>query len=296
MDFPLISWSGASLDRCLAQHGDSPAHGGIIEWMSSGGPDLFVVCKSCHSEVSPYITECPYCGARLRKRAPKLDKEGRIADKRGRRAAKRPKAPRPSLGRLRTGEIPGIRGEDHRPWATIVVCVASLVVLVLMRSTLEVRLLVHLAVFPGLDDSPYRWLTASLLYSNTGYAFVAIGGVALFGWLLERRHGLVVVAVLMVLASAAGMALTDSLGSDPAIGGNSVALALVIAWAIPEVREWRAGEEFEGDLLGALVFAVVIAVVPAFVPEASWLAGLGGLVAGLVVGTGLDAVSRRRAT
>ena len=37
-------------------------------------PDLFVVCKNCQAEVSPYITECPYCGTRLRKRAPKIDR------------------------------------------------------------------------------------------------------------------------------------------------------------------------------------------------------------------------------
>ena len=38
------------------------------------GADLFVICKKCGSEVSPYVTECPYCGTRLRKRAPKLDR------------------------------------------------------------------------------------------------------------------------------------------------------------------------------------------------------------------------------
>ncbi|MGH2903306.1 MAG: zinc-ribbon domain-containing protein, partial [Solirubrobacteraceae bacterium] len=38
----------------------------------SSTPDLFVVCKQCGSEVSPYITECPYCGHRLRRRAPDL--------------------------------------------------------------------------------------------------------------------------------------------------------------------------------------------------------------------------------
>ncbi|MEA2190098.1 MAG: hypothetical protein QOI73_219, partial [Solirubrobacteraceae bacterium] len=37
-------------------------------------PDLFVVCKNCNAEVSPYITECPYCGMRLRKRAPKIER------------------------------------------------------------------------------------------------------------------------------------------------------------------------------------------------------------------------------
>ena len=41
----------------------------------SSAPDLFVVCKQCGSEVSPYITECPYCGHRLRRRAPDLPRE-----------------------------------------------------------------------------------------------------------------------------------------------------------------------------------------------------------------------------
>ncbi|HKQ17096.1 MAG TPA: zinc-ribbon domain-containing protein, partial [Solirubrobacterales bacterium] len=39
-------------------------------------PELSVVCRSCGSEVSPYVTECPYCGHRIRKRAPKLEREG----------------------------------------------------------------------------------------------------------------------------------------------------------------------------------------------------------------------------
>ena len=39
-------------------------------------PELSVVCRNCGSEVSPYVTECPYCGQRLRKRAPKLQREG----------------------------------------------------------------------------------------------------------------------------------------------------------------------------------------------------------------------------
>src|SRR3954471_18818694 len=94
--------------------------------MSSGGPDLFVVCKSCQSEVSPYITECPYCGARLRKRAPKLDRHGRP------QAPRRP--PRPSLGRLRPGEIPGIRADTNRPWATLLAVAVSLAGLILWRS------------------------------------------------------------------------------------------------------------------------------------------------------------------
>src|SRR3979490_2687845 len=97
--------------------------------MSTGNPELFVVCKSCGSEVSPYITECPYCGNRLRKRAPKIDRDGRVAEKPRRRP------PTPSLGRLKSGEIPGIRG-DSRPYGALTIVLASLAGCLLWRTSL----------------------------------------------------------------------------------------------------------------------------------------------------------------
>src|SRR4249919_1935314 len=53
---------------------DGPSRQGYPRGMSS--PELSVVCRSCGEEVSPYVTECPYCGTRLRKRAPKLELRG----------------------------------------------------------------------------------------------------------------------------------------------------------------------------------------------------------------------------
>ena len=41
-------------------------------FVSPGPPDLFVVCKNCQAEVSPYITECPYCGNRSVKLVPAI--------------------------------------------------------------------------------------------------------------------------------------------------------------------------------------------------------------------------------
>ena len=49
--------------------------------------ELSVICKNCGSEVSPYVTECPYCGARLRKRAPKLERRGDALEPKPRRRA-----------------------------------------------------------------------------------------------------------------------------------------------------------------------------------------------------------------
>src|SRR5436190_1749701 len=53
-------------------------------------PELSVVCRSCGEEVSPYVTECPYCGTRLRKRAPKLELRGdEVTPRKSRRARRR---------------------------------------------------------------------------------------------------------------------------------------------------------------------------------------------------------------
>src|SRR4051794_17478762 len=88
-------------------------------------PDLFVVCKNCGSEVSPYVTECPYCGQRVRKRAPKIDRGEGEAPARKRR--------RPRLSRLRPDEIEGI-APDRRPYATMALVLVSLAATVVVQA------------------------------------------------------------------------------------------------------------------------------------------------------------------
>jgi membrane associated rhomboid family serine protease len=246
--------------------------------VSSGAPDLFVICKSCGSEVSPYITECPYCGSRLRKRAPKLDRDGRPEAPRARR-----RRPAPSLGPLRRGEIPGIR-IDARPYATIAIVLASLVLLVLVQAAVVSRS--DLAVIGPLDGDWWRLVTGAFVYDdNNGYAFVTLLAIAVFGWLVERRHGPFAVALLFVAASAGGFGAVVALETLPvALGANAGALALLTAWAIPDVRELRRGREVEGDLLGALVFAAVLLLLPVADEWADAYAGAAGLVVGVAIG------------
>ncbi len=238
-----------------------------------------MICKHCGSEVSPYITECPYCGSRLRKRAPKLDREGRPTEKQRRT---RRRAPSPSLGPLRRGEIPGIR-PDGRPYATIAVVLASLVLFVLLEA--GVVDLADVAVIGSLDRDWWHVLTAPFAYVSSGYAFVALFAIAIFGWLVERRHGPIVLALLVLAGGAGGMAVAGAVETFPtALGGNGIALALLAAWAIPDVREVRRGHEVDGDLLGAAVFGVVLLLLPVAVEWADPLAGATGLVAGVLLG------------
>jgi membrane associated rhomboid family serine protease len=257
--------------------------------VSTGGPDLFVVCKNCGSEVSPYITECPYCGNRLRKRAPKIDREGRMTERQ-----RRLRPPTPSLPRLKTGEIPGIRGDSH-PYATVLLVVLGFVGSLLWRTGLFNDSVVQLVIVPRpWSQQIWRLFTAPFVYNNTGFAFAALGAIAIYGWLLERRHGMLPVILLFLLGGAGGMALSaEVLPNTVVLGGNGIALALLVAWAVPDLLTLRRREEIDGDLIGTAAIALVVALMPLVAVGASWIADGTGVVAGLLVGLPL-ALARDR--
>jgi membrane associated rhomboid family serine protease len=252
--------------------------------VSTGGPDLFVICKSCGSEVSPYITECPYCGNRLRKRAPKLDRDQRVAERKARRQ------PPPLLTRLRRDEIPGIRG-DKRPYATMVLVVAGLVGCLLWRTSLGAEDLIVIGQ-PG--SQWWRLFTAAFTYDNVGYAMITLGTVGLFGWLLERRHGPFPVLALFIIGGVGGLAATTAIDPDAVLlGAQGGALALVCAWAVPDLLTLRSGGDVEGDLIGAAVIAVAVALMPLADVAASWVSDGVGVVAGFAVGIPLALIGER---
>ena len=249
----------------------------------ASGPELFVVCKKCNSEVSPYITECPYCGSRLRKRAPKLDKGGTPRVSRRRE--------RPKLSRLRPGEIPGVRA-DRRPYATILLVLAAIVVTILFNA--GVYFLGDLALGAGVTDEWWRTVTTLFVYSQNGYQVAVLGAVFLFGWLLERRHGPWAPLLVFFAGGAGGMALAIVAGdADLALGANGAALALLCAWAVRDLLGRRRGEEDDSDMLGVLAIAVVLVLLPLAAAEASAVAGIAGGAIGLLFGLVLARMPER---
>ena len=243
-------------------------------------PDLNVVCKNCGNEVSPYITECPYCGNRLRKRAPKIERDGTVSEPRKGRKARKPAVPR--LSRFRANEIPGIRGDiTARRYATLLLVALSLFgyLLLFPVSVFDV------AVTGPIDGEWWRVATSPFLYGSIWYELAAVTAIAIFGWLLERRHGPLVVLALVVLCGMGGIALTVAIDPTPfAIGGNGAALGMLCAWAVPDLIRRSRGEEYEGDLLGTAVFAVVLLLMPLAVTDASAIAGFAGGAAGMLAG------------
>ncbi len=256
--------------------------------MSGQQPDLYVVCKSCGSEVSPYITECPYCGQRLRKRAPKIERDADGAS----RPKLRKRAPKPSLGPLRSGEIPGIQGDEtRRPYVTIALVALSIAGYFVLILTSKA----DLVVFGDINGEWWRAATSVFLYVNGWYQLAAVLAIAIFGFLLERRHGPIVVLLLFVLCGMGGIAAAAALETDPvAFGGNGAALGLLAAWAMPVILARRRGVEDEIDLLGTLAIAVCVAAMPIATPDANPVAGTVGLLVGGLAGLGLAALAPRR--
>jgi membrane associated rhomboid family serine protease len=246
----------------------------------SSGPDLYLVCKSCGAEVSPYITECPYCGQRIQKRAPKLDRGGVSKAAKTRRS-------RPQLPRLKPNEIPGIRA-DRRPWAVWGVVLAS----VLVTIALNAGLMSITDIYYGVGaEEPWRLFTtlfayyAPLSFGTTGYEIVALGAIALFGWLLERRHGAWAPLLVFFVAGAVGAYADIQLTSDAAVlGANGAALGLLAAWSMRDVLGRRRGHEDESDLLGVLAIAALLVLLPLASEEAGGVAGLVGGAIGIVFG------------
>ena len=220
-------------------------------------PDLFVVCKNCGSEVSPYVTECPYCGQRVRKRAPKIDRDGEASRRSPSSAAGR------ALPRLRAEEIEGI-APDTRPYATIALIAVSLVVSLVWRPAAwsllttsadrgagqrrGVALLHHavrarqprLPVRRAAGSGDLRHAARAPLRAGAGRARLPAGG---------RRR-----ARRLAVALDAPPLLDDRI-VYPVLGANGAALGCSSPGSWTTACAARRGDERGNDLIGVYVIA-----------------------------------------
>jgi membrane associated rhomboid family serine protease len=246
--------------------------------MTMSETELSVICKNCGSEVSPYVTECPYCGARLRKRAPKLERRGDGLEPRPRRR------PRPRLrlrGRRREGPP-----RPFRPYATMAAILAPAAMLLVQKLTGD-----SISSFGGLlvpfADEWWRFLTAPFAYEDVGYLFVVAIGLAIFATGLERRLGTPATALLLIACGSLGMlaaaGIANAQGNFEVIaGGNGMALGALAAWFALRRAETRGAIDADYDAIGVLVAAAVLLLLPVFESTADPIAGLaGGAVGGL---------------
>jgi membrane associated rhomboid family serine protease len=246
--------------------------------------ELSVICKNCGSEVSPYVTECPYCGTRLRKRAPKLERRGDGLEAQAPRKRRR-RVPRP-----------GFALAADRPYATLAAILGSAILLLVQKATGDA-----LSTYGGLivpfEEDWWRVLTAPFAYGDVGYLFVVAIGLAIFSTGVERRLGTLPTAVLLVACGALGMLAAGVVANaqdDFAViaGGNGMALGAVAAWFAIRRAEAKAAIDDEYDVIGVAVAAVALILLPLFVPSADFVAGIAGGAVGALAGLAASAFHR----
>jgi membrane associated rhomboid family serine protease len=240
--------------------------------------ELSVICKNCGSEVSPYVTECPYCGARLRKRAPKLERRGDGLEPKPRRG--------PASRLFRIKLRPRGLADSRRPYATLAAIVGSALLLLVERASGGA-----LDTFGGLivplQGQWWRFFTAPFAYLDIGYLFVVAVGLAIFGVGVERRLGSAATAVLLIACGSLGMLAASGIASAQGelvviAGGNGMALGAVAAWFAIRRGEAHRAIDQDYDRVGVAVAAAVLLALPIFESTANVFAGLvGGAVGGL---------------
>jgi membrane associated rhomboid family serine protease len=238
--------------------------------------------------VSPYVTECPYCGTRLRKRAPKLERVGdevRVRedrrDRRRRKAAER-------KGRMseRFERRDASADSTMRPLVAYAAILVPAVLLVVERATtLDPYELGAIAGPVGGDW--WRYLASPFVYDDVGYLFACGLAMAIFLPPIERRIGGVATVALVIgtgalgMLAGAGLESTFGDGVPVAAGGNGIALGALAAYAVLRDAERRADPTDEYDRMAIAVAAIVLLCLPLVEDFASvWAGVVGGLVGG----------------
>ncbi|HEX5983422.1 MAG TPA: rhomboid family intramembrane serine protease [Solirubrobacterales bacterium] len=242
--------------------------------------ELSVICKNCGSEVSPYVTECPYCGTRLRKRAPKLERRGDALE------AKPPRKRRRRMSRPGRASF-GVSLE--RPYATIAMILASAVLLLILKATGE-DLDSYGGLIVPLEGDWWRYLTAPFAYADVGYLFAVALGLAIFGTGIERRLGTLPTLFLLLACGSLGVLAAGAVANaqdDLTViaGGNGMALGAVAAWFVLRRAEARGDVSEDYDRIGVAVAAAVLLALPLFAESADFFAGLAGGAVGAIAGT-----------
>jgi membrane associated rhomboid family serine protease len=152
------------------------------------------------------------------------------------------------------------------------------------------------AVAGPINGEWWRVASSPFVYANPWYEFAAVLTIGIFGWLLERRHGPLVVLVLFFACGSGGIAAAAALQADPiAIGGNGAALGLLLAWVVPVLLARRRGhDDDDADLLGVLALGLLVAAMPLATSDANAIAEGVGAGVGAVAGLGLSRVGPRR--
>lgn len=259
--------------------------------------EFFVICNNCGSEVSPYVTECPYCGTRLRKSAPDLKKQKKVEEREERKAAKKREKLR---AQYEGGSISSGGGDvswlstGSRPVATAVLVAIAVVASILAASGLKSVspwMYDHLVYAGEITANPWKFVTSPFIQGSAGYGFVCLAIFALFGAGLEKRFGAIAPIAVWIVCGAFGVGTEYLLAGVPvSFGAYACAVGAVLAWTMVVVRQEDL-RDYDSIGLGAIGF--VLCALPIATDSARLWPLVGGIIGGLICGAVLSRLNAR---
>lgn len=241
---------------------------------------LFVVCNNCGSEVSPYVTECPYCGHRLRKRAPDLKKERKREEAEAAKTERRRKRTKRMLtGGGRTA-VPGYLSSGRPPPA--ITALVALAVVASIAARVRGFPYADLVYTVSLRDDWWQVFSAPLVHMGITYGAICLTAAAVFGAGLERRFGAMTLVAIWLACGAAGVGLEHLVSTLPVTNGAiGIAAGTMTAWlAFVLLRE----DLRDHDTYALVATSVVLLAMPLATDEASVWTIIGGVATGAACG------------
>lgn len=257
--------------------------------------ELFVICNNCSSEVSPYVTECPYCGHRLRKRAPDIKKQRKQDAKQAKRDEKRAAKQRTRLrAEYEGGGSASYLYSPARPRMTIALVVVAVVASLIARSGIggvSDFMVENLSYYRGGGTDVWTIFTAPFLQYWFGYGFISLGVFAMFGSGIERRFGWWAVLLVWLIGGAFGILAESLLVSFPStFGAYGAATCAFVTWMLVVLKQEDLRDH---DTLGLCAVAGVLCALPIATASASAWTLIGGIVAGGICGSVLARVDAK---
>lgn len=257
--------------------------------------ELFVICSNCSSEVSPYVTECPYCGQRLRKRAPDIKKAKKQEEKQARKEEKRASRKREKIrAQYEGGGTAAYLYSPAQPRMTIALVLVAIVASLFARSgfsEISSFMTEELTYYEGGGTDIWTLVTAPFLQYWFGYGFVCLGVFAMFGSGIERRFGWWAVLLVWLIGGAFGILAEGLLVSVPnSFGAYGAAACAFVTWTIVVMAQEDLRDQ---DTLGLCAVAAVMCALPLATESASAWTLIGGIVAGGICGAVLSRVNAK---
>ena len=242
------------------------------------GPELSVVCRNCGSEVSPYVTECPYCGTRIRKRAPRLEREGdEIKIREGRREKKlrrdaerreRTEERRRASARWPRAARSSPRSRSRR---SLLLAIPAILYIVLRATDRQGVVAIEatqafIEIFDARSETT-RGATsiAPFVFVNAGYLFICGVGDRDLRARPRAPARLDPAFILGLACGALGILAADGVSDCPRQrrrtsppGANGIALGLLAAYVAIREPERRADPEESYDPIAVGVAAAVL--------------------------------------